>query len=123
MNGDGAPDIVAANIGEKNKIYFNQGNGEFRESVSFGSLRDKTMSIALGDLDGDGDLDILAGNNGSKNHFYINSDGIFKLNRFSEDGKVTYGITLGDLNNNGRLDIIESNSGDVNKIFFNKIKK
>jgi hypothetical protein len=45
------------------------------------------------------------------------------LNRFSEDGKVTYGITLGDLNNNGRLDIIESNSGDVNKIFFNKIKK
>ena len=123
MNGDGTQDIVAANIGEKNRIYLNQGNGKFEEFITFGSLRDKTMSIALGDLDGDGDLDIVTGNNNSKNHYYINSGEKFKLNYFSEDNKITYGISLGDLNNNGRLDVIESNSGDVNKIFFNKAMK
>ena len=123
MNGDGDPDIVAVNIGEKNNIIYNDGRGNFKKSVPFGSSSDRSMSVALGDLDGDGDLDIEIGNSGSKNHYYINNNLKFRLNHFSENDKITYGITLGDLNNDGTLDIIESNSGDVNKIFFNKTQE
>ena len=120
MNGDGKPDIVAANIGEKNKIFYNSTTDQFQQSLSFGNPRDKTMSIALGDLDQDGDIDIVEGNNGKKNHFLINDSGNYRLTRFSTNNKITYGITLGDVNNDGRLDIIEANSGSINNIFFNK---
>ena len=105
MNGDGMLDIVAANIGEKNRIFFNSKVDQFQESLTFGNPNDKTMTIAVGDLDQDGDMDIVTGINGKKNQLFINTLGKYPSTRFSSN-RITYGITLSDVNGNGRLDII-----------------
>ena len=99
-------------------IFFNDELQNFQTSISFGNARDKTMTLAAGDLDLDGDIDIVEGNHSNKNHILINNLIGFKLQKFSSRNKITYGITLSDLNGDGLLEIIESNSGEINQIFF-----
>ena len=100
-------------------IFFNDELQNFQTSMSFGNARDKTMTLAAGDLDLDGDIDIVEGNHSNKNHILINNLIGFKLQKFSSRNKITYGITLSDLNGDGLLEIIESNSGEINQIFLN----
>ncbi len=63
LDGDGDPDLLLTHFGEE-RLYWNQGDGTFREAAGAAGATDPhwTTSAALLDADGDGDLDIYAAN-------------------------------------------------------------
>ncbi|MCK4644462.1 VCBS repeat-containing protein [bacterium] len=98
-----------------NKIYMNDGLGNFTHIASLSGWD----SSALGDLDGDGDLDIvIVGDSmGEVSKIYIN-DGAGSFNETNiglleplAGGAQYCSVALGDLDNDGDLDIVISGSG------------
>jgi len=72
IDGDGDLDLVAGNSGQANRVYVNNGSGNFIDSGQMLGAN-RTNSVALADIDGDGDLDLVAGNsNGQPNRIYLN---------------------------------------------------
>jgi hypothetical protein len=71
VDDDGDLDLVTGNYNEANRIWFNDGNGNFSDSGQELGSRG-ARSLALGDVDGDGDLDLAAGNYNQANRIYLN---------------------------------------------------
>ncbi|MFC1505138.1 FG-GAP-like repeat-containing protein, partial [Thermodesulfobacteriota bacterium] len=111
VDGDGDLDVLAANRGQTNKLYLNNGtqtpflgiNG-----TNIGSDTDETTSIAVGDVDDDGDLDVVTGNqdaiklylnNGTSNPF----SGISSIPIGEEPGGA---VELVDIDGDDDLDIV-----------------
>ncbi|MDE2795183.1 MAG: VCBS repeat-containing protein [Gemmatimonadota bacterium] len=70
---DGDLDIVVANVGAQDEVYFNRGGegpefGEFR----FGCGGCATYGAAVGDLNGDGFPEIVTANSGAPNGVFAN---------------------------------------------------
>ena len=62
IDGDGDLDIIVANgrhWSQQNQIFYNDGKGFFRRSMTLGSEQNTTYQVPLADIDNDGDLDIL----------------------------------------------------------------
>ncbi len=128
IDNDGDLDLFVANNGQTNKIYLNNGDNTFTNSVDISSDIDKTMSLTLIDIDKDGDIDVLAGNDGQVDKLYLNntdknaeeisisfSAGL----AISSDENATRSLVVLDLNRDGNLDIISGNANQVNQIHMN----
>lgn len=144
---DGDPDIVAANWEQPHIAYLNDSRGHFKKGATFGSGREQTWTIVLGDMDLDGDLDAVVGNvnigfwnsdlNGDRqseqfgresrnepSRLYIN-DG---AGRFTPASPLSTGtdhtrpVALGDLDHDGDLDVVMGNTCQPNHIFFNPLR-
>ena len=120
VDGDGRQDIVTANIGEVNAVYFGDAAGGFERSLPFGSVDDESYAVRLADVDLDGDLDIIVANVGAQNAVYFNRGAAgFDEFRFGCEDCATYGVAVGDLNGDGFPEIVTANSGAQNGIFGN----
>ena len=116
---DGNVDLIVANSGQTNKLYFGDGAGGFSATgIDIGSETASTISIAIGDLDRDGDVDLVA-NDGTVKRVYLGNGG----GGFSATGTVigadsasTSAIALGDFTSDGALDLVVINSGATSKI-------
>ena len=119
VNGDGLPDVVIGNTGEKpgNFLWLNnkENPGHFIDYSATGlpQHNDQTQSIKLADLDGDGFLDMVIGNEVPPNRIYFN-DG--KGNFSERAGAFTENIPLHtreaiifDANADGLPDILFAN--------------
>ena len=128
VDGDGRADIVTANIGEVNAVYFGDGSGGGERRVTFGPGDGRCYAVRLADLDLDGDLDIVVANVGGRNAVYFNRGGRgvggvaaagFRELRFGCEDCATYGLAVGDLNGDGFPEIVTANSGAPNGVFGN----
>ena len=68
LDRDGALDIVVANAGQPNAVYF---NGELRE-LPFGEPDHLSYGVAVGDLNGDDSPDVVVANSGAPPVVYFN---------------------------------------------------
>lgn len=119
VNGDGLPDIVIGNSGDKgqNFLWINdiEKPGHFIDvtATHLPQVNDATQSIALADLDGDGDLDMIVGNEVPPNRLLINNgQGVFAEKAEGLELLVpleTRMALLFDVDGDGDQDIVFSN--------------
>ncbi|MFC2173831.1 FG-GAP repeat domain-containing protein, partial [Acidobacteriota bacterium] len=111
VDGDHNLDIVVTNENDANRVYANDGSGNFSYSCDFGT---GARTCALGDLDGDGDLDIATAYWHEQCRVFINDGGTFDESRdYGPSDMPEENSALGDMDGDGDLDIILSASSSV----------
>ena len=95
MNGDGRPDLVAAD----GSVLLGHGDGTFGAEMVFGTGW-ATYSAAIRDLNGDGKPDLASANWGSNTASVLlgNGDGTFETRSDFGTGGGPRSIAIGDLN-------------------------
>lgn len=129
VNGDGLPDIVVGNSGDKsqNFLWINDPDrpGYFidRTATHLPAVDDQTQSIKLVDLDGDNDLDMVVGNEVPPNRLLLN-DGHGRFIEHSDQLNLstplhTREVLAFDVDGDGDNDIVfanlTSNGGERDK--------
>jgi len=110
LNGDGRPELIAANGDNSfvpSVIYFNGINGLDSVAGWISQDNDWTVGAALSDIDNDGDLDLAFGNQGNSVIptkpicIFYNSGGTFQTvpNWLSADEMITNTVAFGDQDN------------------------
>jgi hypothetical protein len=127
LDGDGDLDAVFGNRsitggGAANTAYRNQGGLFEPEPYWSSAIAERTMGVALGDVDGDGDLDLVCGNYGEPASLYLNHEGTLSLdpNWTSSRSDATQEVALGDVDGDGDLDLVCGNQGQSNTIYLNQ---
>lgn len=125
VNGDGNPDLVIANLGAQNQLFFGDGQGSFRDvtATHLPHAIMQTMHVHLVDVDGDGDLDAVVANlgppkqkKGGPNLLYINDGTGHFANRtaamrFPGGDQRTFGVDSADIDGDGDMDLVFANEG------------
>jgi len=110
LNGDGRPELIAANGDNSfvpSVIYFNGVNGLDSVAGWISQDNDWTVGAALSDIDNDGDLDLAFGNQGNSVIptkpicIFYNTGGTFQTvpNWLSADEMITNTVAFGDQDN------------------------
>ena len=107
---------------QENRIYGNDGDGNFSSDTAETGTMDNSTGVALGDLDGDGDFDAFVVNENQENRIYSN-DGAGNFSSASAEMATmnySYGVALGDLDGDGDLDaFVVNNAYTESRIYSN----
>lgn len=104
FNGDSLPDIVSSHSNDGVRVFINQGNNTYAETLF--NLRDAHFVRAF-DLDLDGDTDILCAALGSSVYYLKNNgDATFSSSYLSSDFALF--LTVSDINGDGTYDVLFS---------------
>jgi len=129
VNGDGYPDLILALESQPNRLYINDGKGNFTwQKKVFADVNHDSEHVRVGDFDGDGFLDVIFVAEDDQNHeFYLgNGDGTFRnvSERLLAKSEAN-GLDIGDVNGDGLLDIVIGNSGaaPANFLWLNNVNK
>jgi len=118
IDNDGDFDVFVSNYNQSNRLYENDGEGNFSAITEpWSSDGGCSFSSSFADYDNDGDLDIFVTNgycqNDLKNYLYQNDgSGAFTLienEAMTLDSGGSYGCAWGDYNNDGQLDLVVAN--------------
>ncbi len=128
VDGDGDLDVVIANRYAQNRLYINDGSGNFTDETAsrLPVDSDKTIEAEFADVDGDGDLDILFVNNGKQNRLLINDGGGYftdeTTSRLPVESFPDCDGAFGDVDGDLDLDLIIGNCkepGGQNRLLIN----
>lgn len=115
FNGDGFQDLFIVNHDFPNQLYYNDGNGNFTESMEFRDIVSNNgtgYQSIIADFDNNGWEDIMV--TGSISFIYYNTEGVFtaQMNSENENGmsQLVSGA-FGDINRDGFIDIYGGSSG------------
>ncbi|HEV2175957.1 MAG TPA: FG-GAP-like repeat-containing protein [Terriglobia bacterium] len=114
LNGDGIPDIAAANKNDGTvSVLIARNNANFKAQVTY-PAGSEPVAIAAGDFNGDKKTDLVIVNLGSNTVSVLlgNGDGTFQTQITTATGNQPDGIVVGDFNGDGILDVAVSNSAD-----------
>jgi hypothetical protein len=121
LDGDGKPDLVAANYLGDNlpgsvSVLRNLGNGTFANAVNF-RTGTNPYTVAIGDLDDDGRLDLVTANSYSSTISILRNTSSgggnvsFAAKVDSATSAYAFSVAIGDLDGDGRSDLAVANYG------------
>jgi hypothetical protein len=122
LNGDGAPDLVAANLIGANTVYYSDGGGKY--PVAQGLKAPANAQVAVADMDGDGRLDLVTIGPGGQGSISLNppsSTGVFTstLSRAFTTISSVSSMAVADVDGAHGLDIIVGSNGRQHTIYLN----
>jgi len=107
FNGDGIPDLAAANGGSANvSVLLGNGDGTFQAATNYGT-GNGPQSVVVGDFNGDGILDLAVANEISNTVTVLlgKGDGTFQPGTNFAVGGSPLSLAVGDFNGDGNLDL------------------
>lgn len=121
LDGDGDLDAMVGIAYTSNRVFFNDGNGNFTNSGQTNLGTASPSSIEFGDLDGDGDLDAFKSNNGIADRVWLNDgNGTFTDSGQQMGGfQASQDVELGDLDGDGDLDAFVVDQQGANSVWLN----
>ncbi len=129
VDNDGDMDIYVTSYNDRNKMYINDGSGNFTELTGKPPVmgnRPSTGSV-FGDFDNDGRIDLYVANEGG-NQLFLNKGNLdFEEINFGpgvNDDEASAGVATADFNQDGKLDLLISNTaaaGARNKLLRNAV--
>jgi hypothetical protein len=115
VNGDGRPDLVAANSYSNSvSVLLGNGNGTFNAAKNF-AVGLGPDSVAVADVNGDGRPDLITANKVGYSVSVLlgNGNGTFhKATNFGA-GTRPYAVAVADLNGDGLPDLVVANEGNL----------
>ncbi len=110
LDGDGDVDVAVGNDMAPNRVFLNDGSGNFESAGTFGT-NSSVRSLMVVDLDKDGDVDVIATSRGRANQIYLNNGkGKFDSGRpFGTRNDSTIDVATIDWNHDGHLDLVLAN--------------
>jgi hypothetical protein len=122
LNGDGRPDLAAANGDTKNvSVFLNTGDGTFRVGRDYG-VGGGAMSVAIGDLNGDAKPNLAIASGYRMNTVAVlanRGDGRFERRLDFGTGRSPYAVAIADLNADGRPDLATDNRSNSVSVLTN----
>ncbi|MCP5209601.1 MAG: tandem-95 repeat protein [Hahellaceae bacterium] len=116
FTGEGILDMVVVRTqGQANKVYANDGAGQFTQIAALGAS--DSYDVAAADLNGDSQADLVFANNGP-NTVYIKTAGTFELTD-QLGNSDSRGVAVGDLDGDGLPEIVFANTDAASEIFNN----
>ncbi|MHC4507838.1 MAG: FG-GAP-like repeat-containing protein [Planctomycetota bacterium] len=111
VDGDGDLDAIMANRGSRNRLWINDGSGNFSDQTDTRLAPDADLSYAvtLGDADGDGALDAFFANHGQQNRLHINN----QLGSFTDDTATALPTNLAQSNDAAIVDVDADGYNDL----------
>ena len=121
MDGDGDIDIAVGNDMAPNRVFLNDGKGQFAPGPAFGGIS-SIRSLTVADIDRDGDADVLTTCRRRTNQICLNNgDGQFAPGRpFGSEADSTIDVAVADWNQDGHPDLVLANrDNQPNSILLN----
>ena len=123
FNGDGLPDIVAADEQTGVAVYFQVRGGGFSPASVIAGPAVVPYALAVADLNDDRKLDVIVGHvEAPSTAFFNDGTGQFTAVTFGDNKGTVYGFAVGDINKDGVKDIGVARSEATNLLFFGSRK-